>query len=575
MKEYSLRNTILLYLMVSVSVFIKILLFHWFCFDGLMFSSLWRNPVAFGAFYLPKISAAMFIGSFVFMFKSNRWIYIVLPIIDIWMLANFIYYRSYGSFLDIYALSLAGNMKGFWGSVIFYIDWCVLSWILITPIVCVIYKKWFSNNKKRQIPIGVVALAISWVVSWSGVELFRKQCAKQYFVAEELDHWYSSLDPRMRARLMTRNVVQTTRQFSILHIVVNDMIDFIERKSNHVMLTDEDISTIQQFIQHNQDVSMRFTQPLIIIIVESLEDWAVDPQIMPNLSEYINKHKTLRVKNITSQVGGGNSMDGQMILNTGLLPIHEGSVSFLFPENKFPSIAECKQGEATVIVPHPVEVWNQMLMSKAFGYDTTISVLPDETLLFDKAIECINQGYQIIQVITMASHAPFTDFEEQFTLRVNEDMPKYLGDYIKALNYTDACMSDLLTELDTASYLSDAVLVVTGDHKIFYPKLREEYQAYCDENQLNYNVSSPYCPLIISSNTLPESKILSEEVYGQIDIYPTIVSCLGIEHYYNGLGINMLEYVCSGGGRMLPFDQAKDLSDKIIRSNYFERYYTK
>ena len=121
MKEYSLRNTILLYLLVSVNVFIKILLFHWFCFDGLMFSSLWRNPVAFGAFYLPKITAAMFIGSFVFMFKSNRWIYIVLPITDIWMLANFIYYRSYGSFLDIYALSLAGNMKGFWGSVIFYI----------------------------------------------------------------------------------------------------------------------------------------------------------------------------------------------------------------------------------------------------------------------------------------------------------------------------------------------------------------------------------------------------------------------------------------------------------------------
>lgn len=59
-------------------------------------------------------------------------------------------------------------------------------------------------------------------------------------------------------------------------------------------------------------------------------------------------------------------------------------------------------------------------------------------------------------------------------------------------------------------------------------------------------------------------------VYGQIYIYPTIVSCLGIEYYYNGLGISLLEY-----GGALPFDQAKDLSDKIIRSNYFERYYTK
>ena len=52
---------------------------------------------------------------------------------------------------------------------------------------------------------------------------------------------------------------------------------------------------------------------------------------------------TLFAPNITSQVKHGVSGDGQMIVNTGLLPISQGSAAAKYGNNVFPNIAHFYQ----------------------------------------------------------------------------------------------------------------------------------------------------------------------------------------------------------------------------------------
>ena len=55
-----------------------------------------------------------------------------------------------------------------------------------------------------------------------------------------------------------------------------------------------------------------------------------------------------------------------------------------------------------------------------------------------------------------------------------------------------------------------------------------------------------------------------------MDAFPTILHLIGCDHYYwKGFGVNLLDSV-KRGDRMIVEQNAFELSDKIIRSNFFE-----
>ena len=130
------------FFLFAFTIFIKCVLFHWECFHSILISSLWHAPAEFFAFWCPKIAVALFFASFVFVSKRPWWTIAFSIIFDTWILANLIYYRSNAAFLDVFALSMAGNMDGFWSSVWFYCFWkdgvyyliSILYTILLIPI---------------------------------------------------------------------------------------------------------------------------------------------------------------------------------------------------------------------------------------------------------------------------------------------------------------------------------------------------------------------------------------------------------------------------------------------------------
>lgn len=149
-------------------------------------------------------------------------------------------------------------------------------------------------------------------------------------------------------------------------------------------------------------------------------------------------------------------------------------------------------------------------------------------------------------------------------------MPKDMANYMKSFHYTDSCMKDVLENIQTDSILKNSTIVITSDHSIFPQIKRDEFDKYCKGNDLAYKVTENYCPLIIYSPNIKE-KIIVDELAYQMDIYPTILNLIGCENYYfKGFGINLLNKELYDN-RPITEEEAYDLSDKIIQSNYFKK----
>ena len=90
-----------------------------------------------------------------------------------------------------------------------------------------------------------------------------------------------------------------------------------------------------------------------------------------------------------------------------------------------------------------------------------------------------------------------------------------------------------------------------------------------EKNNLGFGEINGYIPFIIYSPQIGNKIIIEEPVF-QMDIYPTLLSLTGCEDYYwKGFGVNLLENG-SWNIRTIQPNEAQELSDKMIRANYFK-----
>ena len=207
-------------------------------------------------------------------------------------------------------------------------------------------------------------------------------------------------------------------------------------------------------------------------------------------------------------------------------------------------------------------------MSPAYAYDTTFIRNENDSVLFQTTLDRLHKGYQMIQVITMSSHSPFRYGASRSHLQLPQQLPVFMSDYLKSIHYMDAGLQILLAQIDCDSLLSKATIVITGDHTIFPDDKRKEYTTICHANNLNFQIEEAFVPLIIYSPQIKESIQVTDTCY-QMDIYPTIMHLIGCEDYYwKGFGVNLLDSAAIHN-RQISEQEAYELSDKLIRSNYF------
>ncbi len=562
--KQSTRNLWIVFALMLALFLSKNILFHIFCFynwepDGAGF---WAQL----SMLLPKISSALVLAGLVFLVKDKRWMIIPAILADVWCIANWIYMRNNNFLLDSFAFNIAGNLNGYWWSVLVFIQWALDAGMIISSIFYCLLVDQLATSRRRQAAMYPILLVLSVVLLYAG-----EGC---YILSREADErpsfCWDIATREGRERVYGIDYEGLVAQTSLLTMPIYLLPDHIEIKQGKQYdraLTEADQQTLRG-LEQTPDEDAPAADKLIIVICESLENWVVREDIMPHLSALTHADHVLYADNVQTQVIGAPSADGQLIINTGVLPLTEGYVPFRYPHNAYPGIMHNAADSVVMILPHDTTVWNQTAMSVAYGYDTTIVYSDVDTELFEKLNKVQQSGIQHIQCITQSTHAPFVCCE-QSELLMPDGMPFFMSRFMRAFNVLDEGLGRFVDRIQTDSILRTYTIVITGDHHILYPAIRQQYQAYCQDNGLDYNPISPALPLIIYSPHIEGNIHLSDHAY-QMDIYPTILHLIGADKraQWQGFGINLLD---KDAERRISADEAARLSDLAIRNNWFEQ----
>lgn len=528
-----------------------------------------------------KLAAAMLGGSIVFFLRDKRWMIFFASFASAWMIANLLYMRNNHRLIDAEAFNMSSNLKGYSLSVLIYFEPAidiifVVGWLLF----CLAFL--FTNRSPRNWKIGLLILVISAAMRLGAEGMYiadRHQQGEQAafrlwpFMREQREPVYGIHFPATEAH--------TSILYTPLY-VVPDIYLMITGSQPSRPLTEQDKQYMQRLDQGADSATL--DGPFIIVLLESLENWVVTPQIMPNLYRLAHNDHALYADKIHTQIIGAPSADGQMIINTGLLPISAGGTCLHFPKNTYPGIMKFATDTTFCLLPHSEKVWNQEAMSPAYGYDTTIAYCDIDTLLFDKLNQLVDSGARYIQCITQSTHSPFLN-EKYSSLEVPDGMPWVMHNYIRGFNALDDGLALFIRKIETDSALQNYTIVFTGDHRILHYEIREKMQHYADEYAKSGNPQMAWIgdlhpsdnrlPLVIYSPKITGNPHYTEDAY-QMDIYPTCLSLLGAGSYHwQGFGINLLAQPdsCSAPEliqkRPIAEDEAYKLSDRLIRNNYF------
>ncbi len=562
LREFKGAN-IVLFVVFATTIYLQCCFFH----ENLILPGL---KVVTPYMLVFKASIAIFIASLIFLFKHKSWTIVVSVLINMWGISNIMYQRANGILIDAYSITMVGNMDGFWSSVPFYMR--SSDFIIYLTSLTVIFTYVLFKNKRREISNGILGLIIAIIVHIYGYEMrVRSHSAYKPFLVKKYYNPYS-LDKTHFACWDLYDNAHYTRETSIIHHFIYQTHFFFSKIvfPDTYTLTDGESNQARKFIKPNNK-NVIPERPLYIIVVESLETWAINPYSMPNLYQFIQKENILYAPNLKCQTRGGTSADGQMIINTGLLPTKEGAVCFRYPRNTFPSLSKLYKTSFNVI-PGGQTVWNQSLMNTAYGIKDNFDGSLNDKKLIEQFIEKYN-GYDYGMMLTMSTHSPFNAYAHLSSLSIPTGAPTSFSNYLKSFNYTDQCLATLFSAIESSEKLKNSTIVITADHTVFNKELRGSFKEFCKNNLLSLNISEEgYCPLIIYSPNIEGNKVVTEIAY-QMDIFPTILNIIGCEDYYwNGFGLNL-----HGNGKSRKIDafSALELSDKLHQANYFKDIDTK
>ena len=540
---------------------------------------------------------AVILSFYWFVNPRLRWLVIpVIWIVSIFLFANALFFVYWGDMFPISAIFNASNYNSFvFNSIPALLSPLNISLIAIPLFLTLLY---FilrpQNSPKYTLPLRLTALAAALIIYSAGV----------YLGVSSTLHWRQMTDHPVQSRyeILANRFNQTATQYDawkhnglicyVISLIVNNTftsplnLDASETTSVKNFL-DENMSDDTGLIVGNRDKN------LIFIIVESLNasvlDLAVgDHRLTPVLSSLVNVDSVISSVNMRAQIADGGSSDGQLIYNTGLLPLLSGAAAQLYGENDYPSLVKAiRPASSAEFIVESSAVYNHKNTSLAFGYETlhdsdslmaagydVKKIGSDEAVLnyaFDR-IQHMPQPF-VAEITTLSMHFPFdlVGFEPcEWVDSLSNNME--LNRYYQTTRYTDAAIGHFLNRLKESELADNTIVVIASDH---------------DCNPLNVvdqddrTVDFPIVFIAIGTGqTLHYTGPM-----GQVDVFPTILDIMGIptnQYAWRGLGKSILSSGPAGAisrsGQtfgnpdpkdLLLLERAFSVSDTLIRSNFF------
>lgn len=519
------------------------------------FDVIWCMDTTFASFsffetYATKIIATLALAS-VYALTRCRWAQIVvMALLDVLLVANLMYFRTYYSAIPASSYLEAGNLADFKASVTDSLRWADIVLPLITIATAVMAFRY--KTTKRQ-PLTAVlkwwaAPLAGFALLLTGVNLCKGGFHKSLRSVRQSAYLCSADAPI----------------FSVFGCIWYDITDAAEP------ITPEKQAEIERWLasqpKHQPADSVTEKRSnLLIVFAESLESWVLEKkvdgkEITPCLNRLLKEKSTLYAPNVLTQVKGGRSIDAQLMICSGLLPLMSGTYSSLYYDNSFYTLQKAMRGlkhsRSYLLTIDKVSTWNQGAVARSFGTDTIISYHDfkmteafgthkriGDASFFQQCREKIERGEVwkpgesvYMQFVTYSGHAPFKLPDHLRTITFPASIPEKAADYMTTAHYTDKAIGDFVAYLKTLPQYKETIVVIVGDH--------EGLASYRQEL-----VGNPACRGLVSDKQLTPFIVLNSPVgmrydkfMGQIDIYPTLLNLMQLDAYrWHGLGQSILD----------------------------------
>ena len=465
-------------------------------------------------------------------------------LLDIWLIANLLYARNYMVMIPASSYALAGNLADFTSSV--FASFRVVDLLFpVTTAAQIIYYARHKTKSKRSPGAYFATLGALFLITFSLTAM--KGGFMEY-------HRHISESPNRHATVVQ---VQT--------LPGNLIYDIVE--GSHP-LSQEERTEIAKWLAAKKRVTpmpdgVKPRRNLVWIICESFEAWPVGlkvegHEITPFLNSLVARNEgTVYFPNMLTQVGAGHSIDCQLLINAGLIPSQTECYSFHNFHNTFFSISkamkELKGAKTYLLTTDWPNIWNQGKVAEAFGLDTilwgsdwepgetngdrlTDTALMDQIIARCRAGEIWKEGETaFVQIVLMTGHDPELFSERLRKFRFSDAVPSYLTGYLNCANLVDSALKKMVEYVESRSDADETLVLITGDHEGLHSNRKDMLAT-----KLGAKIVSPReCSLMMMANSPVTLK--SDEIIGQIDIYPTILQLMGLTDYgWHGLGNSVL-----------------------------------
>jgi phosphoglycerol transferase MdoB-like AlkP superfamily enzyme len=523
-------------------------------------------------------------------FSKRRWLQLlVLLVFSIFAICNFIYCRTYFNAIPLASYGLVGNVMDFTASVkdsLSLVD-------VVLPIVAIIT---FINLPKQ--PSFSVRARLSYVYTVVITFVISAICAFcsggfTKHVTWLKDQCYYATTPA---------VIYTPFGNLIAEALTSDApISNAQKQDVSRWFEDHDNMAAPDSLAETSS-----KDNLVFIFCESLESWPINAkvegkEITPNLNAFIADSTTYYASRVLSQVGNGRSIDGQLLMLTGMYPMQNFVYAMKYADNKYFALPDAMKqtGAHTYLLSgDKPSTWNQGLIARAFGIDTLLmrdswdnsemignpKRLSDASLFKQaenkmRAGEIWKEGEKAyVQMVTYTCHNPFVIPDEYKTLRLKGTYNTRLANYITAVHYTDHALGKFINYLRSRSDWNRTMVVIVGDHEAL-ASWRDEI---CADSKIGNIVSKhSHIPFIVLNASVAGKR---ESVMGQADVFATVLDQFGLNYNWRGMGYSAIaknspKYAFDYQGKLEGdtvgadrkqlhnVDTARKISDLVIRYN--------
>ena len=474
---------------------------------------------------------------------------VVLIALDLLLISNLMYSRTYNALIPLNSYAAAGNLSDFTASVVDSMRWIDVLFPLtsLVAIISVAKTKHAEgvSQARRWKQYGLTttvafALTMAFILPRGGLK--------------------KSFEHMQNANYYTCTAPVYTVFGNMLHDAMEEQAPFTRAMQNRI----DRWEALKPVYKPLPDIIGRRTS-LVVILCESLESWVINrkiegKEITPCLNAAIAEKSTLYAPYVLTQVKGGRSIDCQLMLNAGMLLIQNGCYAMTNLSTSYYSLTKAMHQQNhsrsyLLSVDKPV-TWNQQMVARDFGIDTLVmrdcwvndekvgsrKKLGDASFMRqavkkmkEKQLWPVGQN-AYMQFVTYSGHNPFILPDHLKRIHLKGSYPTKMADYIYMANYTDYALGELLSYLKSRPDYKNMMIVITGDHEGLAADRADILKA-----ETARGIVSPkqFTPFIIVNAPIG---LHYDKVMGQIDMYPTVLNLMHLDHYaWKGMGQSILD----------------------------------